>query len=331
MNFPLFLAPMAGVTDFIFRQLCKEQGADVLTTEFVSADGILHKNERTREYIEFDPALERPLGVQLFGGEPERLAEAARAVIDWVQPDFIDLNFGCPVNKVVSKNGGSSLLRDCPLLERVARAVVQAGSASGVPVMAKIRTGWDEKTINAPRVATLLEDCGIQRLAVHGRTKAQGYSGEANWDVIAEVAATVKIPVIGNGDIASAHDVKHRRDTTGVSGVMIGRAAMTAPWIFSQTKTYLATGEVPPAPGLEERWSMILRHCRLAVARRRHGGERTAMSSMRARLMAYTRGMEGGRNLRGQLSHVSSLIELEDIAAHHLQECICPPSEVLDR
>ena len=320
-RFPLFLAPMAGVTDVIFRQLCKEQGADVLTTEFVSADGILHRNERTQEYIDFDPALERPLGVQLFGGEPERLAEAARAVIDWVRPDFIDLNFGCPVNKVVSKNGGSSLLRDCPLLERVALAVVKAGSAAGVPVTAKIRIGWDEKSINAPRVARLLEDSGIQRLAVHGRTKAQGYSGEANWDVIAEVAATVKIPVVGNGDLASAHDVKRRRDTAGVAGVMIGRAAMTAPWIFSQAKTYLATGEVPPAPGLVERWEMVLRHCRLAVARRRHGGERAAMSSMRARLMAYTRGMEGGRNLRGQLSHVSSLMEMESIAARHLEEC----------
>ncbi len=320
MSFPLFLAPMAGVTDVIFRQLCKEQGADVLTTEFVSADGILHRNERTREYIEFDPALERPLGVQLFGGEPARLAEAARAVIDWVRPDFIDLNFGCPVNKVVSKNGGSSLLRDCPLLERVALAVVEAGSAAGVPVTAKIRIGWDEKSINAPQVARLLENSGVQRLAVHGRTKAQGYSGEANWDVIAEVAAAVKIPVIGNGDIASAHDVKHRRDTAGVAGVMIGRAAMTAPWIFSQTKAYLATGEMPPAPGLEERWAMILRHCRLAVARRRHGGERAAMSSMRARLMAYTRGMEGGRNLRGQLSHVSSITEMEDIATRHLDE-----------
>ncbi len=319
-DFPLFLAPMAGVTDFIFRQLCKEQGADVLTTEFVSADGILHRNERTQEYIEFDPALERPLGVQLFGGEPARLAEAARAVIDWVRPDFIDINYGCPVNKVVSKNGGSSLLKDCPLLERVARAVVGAGAAAGVPVTAKIRIGWDEKTINAPQVARLLEDSGIQRLAVHGRTKAQGYSGEANWDVIAEVAATVRIPVIGNGDLASAQDIKRRRDTTGVAGVMIGRAAMTAPWIFSQTKTYLATGEVPPAPELEERWAMILRHCRLAIARRRHGGERAAMSSMRARLMAYTRGMEGGRNLRGQLSHVASLAEMEDIAGRHMEE-----------
>ncbi len=321
-NFPLFLAPMAGVTDLIFRQLCKEQGADVLTTEFVSADGILHRNERTHEYVEFDPALERPLGVQLFGGDPARMAEAARAVIAWVQPDFIDLNFGCPVNKVVSKNGGSSLLKDCPLLGRVASAVVQAVAAShpGIPVTGKIRIGWDDQSINAPQVARLLEDCGIQRLAVHGRTRAQGYSGVANWDVIAATAAAVTIPVVGNGDIASAHDVKHRRDTAGVAGLMIGRAAMGAPWLFAQAKTFLSTGEVPPDPVPGERWAMVLRHCRLAVARRRRGGERAAMASMRARLMAYTRGMDGGRNLRGQLSHVASVTEMEDIAARHLEE-----------
>jgi tRNA-dihydrouridine synthase B len=321
--FPLFLAPMAGVTDTIFRQICKENGADVLTTEFVSADGILHRNERTLDFVDFDPAIERPLGVQLFGAEPERLAEAARAVIDWVQPDFIDLNFGCPVNKVVSKNGGSSLLRDCPLLERVARAVVRAAAEEhpDIPVTAKIRIGWDEKSINAPRVARLLEDCGIQRLTVHGRTKAQGYSGEADWNVIAETAASVRIPVIGNGDIVSAQDVRCRRDESGVSGVMIGRAAMGGPWIFSQAKAYLETGEIPPAPPLEERWAMLRRHCALAVERRRHGGERAAMASMRARLMAYTRGMEGGRLLRGKFSHVSSLMELDDIAAAHLAQC----------
>ena len=323
-EFPLFLAPMAGVTDLIFRQLCKEQGADVLTTEFVSADGILHRNERTHDYVEFDPALERPLGVQLFGGDPAHMAEAARAVIDWVQPDFIDLNFGCPVSKVVAKNGGSSLLKDCPLLGRVASAVVSVVAAShpGVPVTGKIRIGWDDKTINAPQVARILEDCGIRRLAVHGRTRAQAYSGLANWDVIAETAAAVRIPVIGNGDIASAHDVKHRRDTAGVAGVMIGRAAMGAPWLFAQAKAFLATGEIVPDPLPGERWKMILRHCRLAVARRRHGGERAAMASMRARLMAYTRGMDGGRNLRGQLSHVASVAEMEDIAARHLEEMV---------
>jgi nifR3 family TIM-barrel protein len=310
---------MAGVTDLTFRQLCKEQGADVLTTEFVSAEGILHRNGRTREYLEFDPGRERPLGVQLFGGDPERLAEAARAVVAWVQPDFIDLNFGCPVNKVVSRNGGSSLLKDCPLLAQVARAVVRAVAAETggtVPVTAKIRIGWDEQSINAVPVARLLEDCGIARLAVHGRTKAQSYSGTANWDVIAQVAASVTFPVIGNGDIADAHDVRRRRDETGVAGVMIGRAAMATPWIFSQAKAYLATGEIPADPAPAERWNFVLRHCRLAVARR--GSERAAMASMRARLMAYTRGMGGGRHLRGELSQVASVMELEGIAASHL-------------
>ncbi len=314
---------MAGVTDSVFRQICKRHGADVLTTEFVSADGILHRNERTSDFVEFDPAIERPLGVQLFGGDPAKLAEAARAVLDWKQPDFIDLNFGCPVNKVVAKNGGSSLLRDCPLLEKVARSVVGAvaARAPGVPVTAKIRIGWDEASINAVQVARLLEDCGIQRLAVHGRTRAQSYSGEANWDVIAEVAGSVTMPVIGNGDIASAQDVQRRRDAIPrLGGVMIGRAAMGAPWIFSQAKMFLATGEILPPPNLEERWGMIREHCRLMVEKRRHGGERAAMSSMRARLMAYTRGMEGSRALRDKLAHVASLAELDDIAgAHRLQ------------
>ena len=330
-GFPLFLAPMAGVTDLVFRQLCKEHGADVLTTEFVSADGILHRNVRTREYVEFDATLERPLGVQLFGGDPERLAEAARAVVGWVQPDFIDLNFGCPVNKVVARNGGSSLLKDCPLLEAVARAVVRAvaeETGGRTPVTAKIRIGWDERSVNAVSVARLLEGAGIARLAVHGRTKSQGYSGQANWDVIAQVAASVQMPVVGNGDIASARDVQHRRDTAGVAGVMIGRAAMGAPWIFAQAKAFLAMGETVPDPTPEERWALVLRHCRLAVARRArsvggsHGagnGERAAMASMRARLMAYTRGLEGGRGLRGQLSHVASVAELEGIAAAHLE------------
>src|SRR5215212_8899626 len=171
-RFPLYLAPMAGVTDTIFRQLCKEQGADVTVTEFVSAEGIFRRNERTLEYLEFVDA-ERPLGVQLFGGDPDHLAEAARMVLDWKRPDFLDLNFGCPVNKVVSKMGGSALLRDCPLLEKVARGVVDA--VAPFPVTAKIRIGWDEKSVNAVTTARLLEECGVQAVAVHGRTKSQGY------------------------------------------------------------------------------------------------------------------------------------------------------------
>src|SRR4051794_1869792 len=201
IRFPLYLAPMAGVSDKIFRQLCKERGADVLVTEFVSAEGVFRRNERTREYLDFDEC-ERPLGVQLFGGNAEHMGEAARHVIDWMRPDFIDLNFGCPVNKVVAKNGGSALLRDCPTLAAVASAVVRA--AAPVPVTAKIRIGWDDNSINAPSVARILEEIGIAAIAVHGRTRAQGYSGAADWDVIGEVAAAVAIPVIGNGDIANA-------------------------------------------------------------------------------------------------------------------------------
>src|SRR5438477_1294022 len=210
-NFPLYLAPMAGVSDKIFRQLCKERGADVLVTEFVSAEGVFRRNERTREYLDFDEC-ERPIGVQLFGGNAEHMAEAAKHVVDWVRPDFIDLNFGCPVNKVVAKNGGSALLKDCPTLAAVAAAVVRA--VAPIPVTAKIRIGWDADLINATHVAKILEDCGIAALAVHGRTRAQGYSGEADWRVIGEVAHSVALPVIGNGDLSSAETVLRRRAET---------------------------------------------------------------------------------------------------------------------
>lgn len=306
---------MAGVTNTVFRRICKAKGADVLTTEFVSAEGILHRNERTSYYLEFQEE-ERPLGVQLFGAEPERLAEATRAVIDWVGPDFIDLNFGCPVNKVVSKNGGSALLRDCPLLTRVAEAVVKA--AGEVPVTAKIRIGWDQNSVNATETAGLLEKSGVQRIVVHGRTKAQGYSGTADWEVIAAVAAQVKIPVIGNGDITTGADAVKRRAESGVSGLMVGRAAMAHPWIFTEMRAALAGEASPPAPTLAERWELIRDHCAQEIVWR--GSEIMAMRSMRARLMAYTRGMAESARLRESFSRVASLMELEDIAARHISQ-----------
>jgi nifR3 family TIM-barrel protein len=312
-NFPLFLAPMAGVTNTVFRRICKSKGADILTTEFVSAEGILHRNARTKYYLEFCED-ERPLGVQLFGAEPERLAEAARAVIDWVCPDFLDLNFGCPVNKVVCKNGGSALLRDCPLLARVAEAVVRA--AHPVPVTAKIRIGWDHRSINAVEAAHILEQSGVRRIAIHGRTKEQGYSGRADWSVIAEVASTVSVPVIGNGDIASAQDALKRKKETDVAGLMIGRAAMASPWIFSEVRAALVAGTCVPPPSLEDRWRLIRDHCSQEIIWRRD--ERTAMKAMRSRLMAYTRGMPGGPRLRDRLAHVESLMEIDDLAASHL-------------
>jgi tRNA-dihydrouridine synthase B len=313
-DFPLYLAPMAGVSDKIFRQLCKENGADVLTTEFVSAEGIFRRNERTREYLEFDE-IERPIGVQLFGANAEHMAEAARQVVDWVRPDFIDLNFGCPVNKVVSKHGGSALLKDCPTLSNVARAVVRA--VAPLPVTAKIRIGWDADSINAVRVARILVEQGIAAITVHGRTREQGYSGAADWNVIAEVAAAVAIPVIGNGDLSGPADVAERRQDTEIAGVMIGRAAMSAPWIFRQTKQYLLNLAPMKEPTLPEKWELILRHCRLAV--QEWGAEEPAIRSMRARLMAYSKGFPGSKMLREKFQHVSTLNDIDIIAQHHLQ------------
>jgi tRNA-dihydrouridine synthase B len=346
VNFPLWLAPMAGVTDSIFRGLCRELGADVVVTEFVSADGIMHRNQRTREMIQFAET-ERPVGVQLFGADPHKLAEAARAVGDWVNPDFIDLNFGCPVNKVVAKHGGSALLRDCPLLGQIAQAVVKA--ANPRPVTAKIRLGWDNQSINARTTARILEDSGIQLIAVHGRTREQSYSGAANWLEIAAVAEAVTVPVIGNGDIRSANDILDRCAGTKIVGAMIGRAAMTAPWLFSQIRTYLSEGHLPPDPSLESRWDHILRHCRLAVAASSSSDNATRlsdstelaevspkslakaealakaeyhiMSSMRGRLMAYTKGMPAGKQLRERIQKIGSLAGIEDLAAEHLAWC----------
>lgn len=314
---PLYLAPMAGVTNSVFRRICRSEGADVLTSEFVSAEGIFHRNQRTREYLAFHES-ERPFGVQLFGGDPDHLAKAAAQVMEWIQPDFLDLNFGCPVSKVVSRFGGSALLRDCNLLTKVAQAVVAA--VSPAMVTAKIRIGWDAKTINAVTTAHLLEDCGIQRLAVHGRTKEQGYSGEADWEIIGEVAASVRIPVIGNGDISSAENALARIEQTPVSGLMIGRAAMNRPWLFRQIQAAMQGQPIPPDPSLQERWARIIDHCRQEIAWRQD--ENFAMRSMRARLMAYTRGMPEGRHLRGALSHVASLAALEAIATEAIKDIV---------
>ena len=308
----LFLAPMAGVTNSVFRRICKARGADVLTTEFVSAEGILHRNERTEQFVDFTPE-EHPLGVQLFGGEPEQLARGATSVVDWKQPDFIDLNFGCPVNKVVCKNGGSSLLRDGTLLAAIASAVVRA--VSPLPVTAKIRTGWDEQSVNAPDNARRLEDAGICRLTVHGRTRAQGYSGQADWDVIASVAEAVRIPVVGNGDIDSAAAAVQRWHRAAVSGFMIGRAAMTSPWIFQEIAAAFRGEDAPPEPTLSDRWDLIEDHCRQELVRWRKTDR--AMHAMRSRLMAYSRGLHSSRELRRRFGAVETLEGLAGIRAWH--------------
>ena len=318
-QFPLYLAPMAGVTDVVFRSICKELGADVMVTEFVSAEGIIRQDDRTRKYTEFTDD-QRPCGVQLFGADGKRMGEAARKIIDWKQPDFIDINFGCPVSKVVGKNGGSSLLKDCATLAGVASEVARA-VGDLVPVTAKIRIGWDEKTINAPDVCHILQEEGMQAISIHGRTRTQGYRGEADWKIIDTCAQSVSIPIIGNGDISSGADVQHRKETTAVSGVMIGRAAMQNPWVFREAKHYLKTGEqLPPTP-VKDRWDLIVRHCRLATESNRYGNERQTIMAMRSRLMTYCKGFPGAKPLRQKLCSVSSLTEVEDLAAHYLSEC----------
>lgn len=307
---------MAGVTDVIFRQICKELGADVMVTEFVSAEGIMQADDRTRKYTEFTDE-QRPVGVQLFGADGERMGEAAKKIIDWKRPDFIDINFGCPVNKVVSKNGGSSLLKDCPMLASVAAGVAKA-VGDQVPVTAKIRIGWDDMTVNAVEVAKILEDSGMSAIAVHGRTRSQGYGGEADWEVIDAVARAVSVPVIGNGDITCGEDVHRRKLETAVSGVMIGRAAMQNPWVFREAKHFLETGMPSPGIDLDERWDLVLRHCRLAVASGRNGTEKKTLTAMRSRLMAYCKGFPGAKDLRQKLCHVASVAEVEDLAANSI-------------
>ena len=317
-QFPLYLAPMAGVTDIVFRSICKELGADVMVTEFVATEGIIRQDKRTKKYTEFTDD-QHPCGVQLFGANGERMGMAAQKIIDWKQPEFIDINFGCPVSKVVGKNGGSSLLKDLKLLASVAQGVHKA-VGEHTPVTAKIRIGWDEKHINGPEVCHILEEEGMCAITVHGRTKSQAYRGEADWDVIDACARRVSVPVIGNGDIHSGADVKHRKETTAVAGVMIGRAAMQNPWVFQEAKHYLATGETPPPVSVHERWKMIIHHCDKAIKSKRYGNERQTIMAMRSRLMAYCKGFPGAKPLRQKLCHVESLQEIKTMADTHRQE-----------
>lgn len=310
-QFPLYLAPMAGVTDPIFRTLCKEAGADVMETEFVSAEGVLQAWQRNRRYVEFEQE-HRPLGIQIFGSVPEHAAAAARIIVDAMHPDFLDINAGCPVPKVVGKNGGSSLLKDLPLLQKIAAAVVKE-LGDDCPVTTKIRIGWDAQNICAPEAVVRLQDAGVQSITIHGRTRAQQYGGQADWEMIDHCARLVQIPVVGNGDITTPQDVQRAKEQTAVAGVMIGRAAMNAPWLFSRAKSYLLNGSIPPEPTTGEKLDFMLRHTRMAIESEHYGNELITMRAMRARLLAYAKGIPGSKPLRPALARVSSLQELQDI------------------
>lgn len=308
---PLFLAPMSGFTDVAFRELCKTHGADVLVSEFVQSEPLIRDRERAWRDVDFTPT-QRPMGIQIFGAIPESMAAAARLLEERLRPDFIDLNFGCPARKVVEQNAGSGLLRDLPTMEKIARAVIAAVPAT--PVTAKIRLGWDAQNIVAVDAARRLEAAGVRALAVHGRTKAQGYSGAADWEKIAEVVRAVKIPVVGNGDIRDAATAVRRLRESGVAGLMIGRGALGNPWIFSEIKSAIAGKIVPEKPSPDEIFATLFRYAETLARTRGAGGEKN-IRWLLARLHPFTYGVAGGKNVRAELSRCTTPDDLAELLA----------------
>lgn len=315
-NFPLFLAPMARYTDVVFRGLCKEQGADVMLTEFVHADAILIGKTGLWETVDFTEE-QRPMGVQIFGSNINNMAEASKKIAQKINPDFIDINCGCPANRVTGMNAGSSLLKTPKLLGKIIAAVVKA--VPNTPVTVKIRIGWDDNNINAKEVGMIAESEGAQTLTIHGRTKEQGYQGEANWSIIAEVAQALKIPVIGNGSIKSSRDVLKIRKNTQCSGVMIGRAALGYPWIFRDIKFTLKNGFHPPPVSLNDRWNTIIRYTNNIMSRTYRKEKHSDIKWMRPKVIALTKEMPGSKKIRTELGQVNHLDELKKLAESHIK------------
>jgi tRNA-dihydrouridine synthase B len=311
-NVPLYLAPMAGVSESPFRQLCHEHGADAVVTEFLSAEGIRRENEATVRKLSFDAA-ERPIGVQIFGAEPDAMADAARFVSDVFQPEFIDINFGCPVKKVVRRNGGSGCLRDLGLVEAVIRAV---SAATPLPVTCKIRSGWNEEMRNPVEIALRCQDAGARVLALHPRTRTQMYSGSARWEEIAAVVQALDIPVLGNGDIRTAEDAIRMHEQTGCAGIMIARGSYGQPWIFNQVKDLLAGRPKRTTPSVAGRFGVALDHARKVMSY--ETDPRGAAIEFRKHLGWYSKGIRGGAELRKKLFAVTSFDEVEGIFADYL-------------
>ena len=301
---PVFLAPMAGVTDLAYRLLCKEQGCDVMCTEMVSAKALLYKNKNTRALMMRKPE-ETPLAIQLFGSDPEIMAAMAEEIQD--RFDIIDVNMGCPVPKVVNNGEGSALLRDP---ERVTAIVSAMRKKVTKPLTVKIRKGFDEDHVNAVEIAKRIEDAGADLVAVHGRTRVQYYAGKADWEIIRQVREAVSIPVIGNGDIFCAEDAIRMIEQTGCQGVMVARGAKGNPWIFRDIHTYFETGELPPPPTRDEICEMILRHGRLQLE---YKGEYTGLREMRKHVAWYTAGTPHSSALRARCNELCTYEDLEHL------------------
>jgi tRNA-dihydrouridine synthase B len=313
-EFPLFLAPMSGVSESPFRLLARRFGADVVVSEFISAVGVARGIEHLFQDMRFEPA-ERPIGIQLYGADATVMARAAEMVTAACRPDFIDINFGCPVKKVVKNNGGSGCLKDLDLVQRIIRAV---RSATPLPVTVKIRSGWDDAQRDPVTIALRCREAGAQALTLHARTRTQMFSGRANWDEIARVAEALDVPVIGNGDITTPQDVIAMRRHTGCAGAMIARGAFGNPWIFSQARDLLAGRAPRPEPAPEERFATALEHARLAL--RLQGDSRKTALEFRKHLGWYTKGVPGAAQLRERLFQIDSMQQAEAIFTAYLAE-----------
>ena len=298
----VILAPMAGVTDLPFRLLCRRAGAGLVCMEMVSAKAIFYNNKNTGELLEIHPE-EVPASLQLFGSDPEILADMAKR-IEHRPFSILDFNMGCPVPKVVNNGEGSALMKSPGLVREILTALVKAVDK---PVTVKIRKGFDENSAGAVEIARIAEDCGVAAIAVHGRTREQYYSGHADWDIIARVKQAVKIPVIGNGDVDSPRAAKAMLKQTGCDGVMIGRAAQGNPWIFRDTVQYLETGTVPAPPARPEKKRMVLEHAQLQLKTK---GEYTAVREMRKHLAWYTAGLPHSARFRQTINSMESMEEL---------------------
>ena len=306
-QFPVFLAPMAGVTDLPFRLLCRVQGCDMTYTEMISAKGLLYAGERTRALLSTAQA-ERPCGVQLFGSDPEILADMAKKVISEQGEEIalIDINMGCPAPKITGNGEGSALMKNIPLAGRIIEAVAKA--AFPVPVTVKFRKGWDETCINAVPFAKMAEAAGAAAVAVHGRTREQGYSGRADWDIIAEVKAAVSIPVLGNGDVFTGADAVNIKAHTGCDGILIGRGAQGNPWIFREVKAAL-NGQPYTPPTWGERITMAIAHGRM---QQQYKGDHGVIE-MRKHLSWYLKGVQGAAGLRAEINRCTTLSKMEEV------------------
>jgi len=305
---PVLLAPMAGVTDYSFRILCKEQGAGIVYSEFVSAHGIIRENEKSLDIIKFEEE-ERPIGVQIFGDSPQVMADAAKYIVDKFKPDILDINYGCPVPKVTKKGAGSAALKDLGLMEAITQAVVE--SVTQVPVTVKMRAGWDLQSIVVEKAGVLLEKAGIKAITLHPRTTLQTLKGHAKWELIKLLKDTVSVPVIGNGDIQTTDDVLRMFEETGCDAVMIGRAALGNPWIFNQTHDFL-NGKAVTEPSVEEKVDLCKRHFDLILNSR---GTKKGLYLMRKHFGWYIKGFPGAADYRIRLITATNIESAKSILA----------------